>query len=70
MCIMIITMISRHEKSVSVSVLTWASLLLSTVHAVMSDWASLATVHCLPSPHQISLLLPVLTIFLQVDRLF
>ena len=59
-------MISRRERSVTVSVLTWASLLLSTVHAVMADWAALAQVSCLPSPHQLSLLLPVLTIFLQV----
>ena len=50
------------------SVLTWTSLLLATVHAVMADMAALARVSCLPSPHQLSLLLPVLTIFLQVRK--
>ena len=73
MCIslhpMVSSMMSRYERSVTQSALTWCSLLLASVHAVMSDWSHLTSVECLPSPHQISLVPPVLTIFLQVKSL-
>ena len=60
------SLMSRHERTVTSTILTWTSLILSTVHAIMADWDTLVTIQCLPSPHQISLLLPVFTIFLQV----
>ena len=61
------SMMSSQEKLFTSSSLSWASLLLATTHALMSSWDSLTSLQCLPSPHQISLILPSLTIFLQVD---
>ena len=63
------SMMSRQEKLVTTSSLSWTSLILATTHALMSSWSSLTSLQCLPSPHQISLILPSLTIFLQVVRL-
>ena len=60
------SLMSRRERTLALSALSWTSLILSTVHAVMADWETLATIKCLPSTHQISILLPVLTIFMQV----
>ena len=61
------SMMSRQEKLVTISTLSWSSLILATTHALMSSWSSLTSLQCLPSPHQISLILPSLTIFLQVS---
>ena len=58
--------LSRRERQVAGAGLGWAGLVLASLHAVMSDWAGLAVLHCLPSPHQLALLLPTATIFLQV----
>ena len=60
------SMMSSQEKLFTSSSLSWTSLLLATTHALMSSWNSLTSLQCLPSPHQISLILPSLTIFLQV----
>ena len=60
------SLMSSHEKVLTCSVLSWTSLLLGTAHTLMSDWDNLTSFQCLPSPHQISLILPSITIFLQV----
>ena len=60
------SLMSRQEKLVTTSSLSWAGLILATTHALMSSWASLTSLQCLPSAHQISLILPSTTIFLQV----
>ena len=57
---------SRQEKTLSMSFLSWSSLILSTMHCIMSGWNRLAFMECLPSPHQLSLILPTITIFLQI----
>ena len=57
---------SRYEKTVTVSLLSWSALLLSTMHCIMSGWDKLAFMECLPSSHQLSLILPTITIFLQI----
>ena len=64
------SLMSRQEKLVTSSCLSWTSLLLATTHALMSDWDNLTAFHCLPSPHQVSLILPSVTIFLQVILYF
>ena len=60
------SLMSRQEKLVTTSSLSWAGLILATTHALMSSWATLTSLQCLPSAHQISLILPSTTIFLQV----
>ena len=57
---------SRQEKTVTMSLLSWSALILSTMHCIMSGWNKLAFVECLPSSHQLSLILPTITIFLQI----
>jgi predicted dinucleotide-binding enzyme len=62
----IASFLSRREKAVTLSVLSWLALLLSTAHCLVSGWDRLAAVSCLPSPHQLALLPPCLTLALQV----
>ena len=57
---------SRQEKTLTLSFLSWSALLLSTMHCIMSGWNKLAFMDCLPSSHQLSLILPTITIFLQI----
>ena len=77
--------LSRREKSVLLSTLSWLSLFLSTAHTIISGWDRLAIISCLPSSHQVSfkmfltlkirsifqlaLLPPCLTLALQVNLL-
>ena len=58
--------LSRQERTVTTSFLSWTALLLSTAHCIMSGWNKLALMQCLPSPHQLSLFPPTATLFLQV----
>ena len=46
--------LSRREKSVLLSTLSWLSLFLSTAHTIISGWDRLAIISCLPSSHQVS----------------
>lgn len=58
--------LSRREKAVTLSLLSWLALILSTSHCLVSGWESLALVSCLPSPHQLALLPPCLILALQI----
>jgi len=58
--------LSRREKSVLLSTLSWLSLFLSTAHTIISGWDRLAIISCLPSSHQLALLPPCLTLALQL----
>ena len=57
---------SRKEKGLLLSFISWSSIILSTLHTLLAGWSTLATFSCLPSPQQIALLPPCLTLGLQL----